>query len=106
MSLLKKLCNGLTLRCLGAVGFGLGIVTLITLGLLALSGGIEDTSGSRLASYNNLRFPEDEQMLKELSAQILKDTSLAAAAKDLQNIRPAAGAAPPSTDSKPDPSGD
>jgi hypothetical protein len=95
MNDLSKVCNGLTLRCLGAIGLGLVIVTVMTLGLLIVSGGTDDISGSRFASANPLAFPEDEDELSAQSAQILKESNMAATARELEAVQPAAGDAAP-----------
>jgi len=77
-----------TLRCSGAVFTGLLIVAVITMGLLVISDA--DQPATRTASYT-ISFPEDEQMLKDLSLQLLKQ----AEADALTNIEPASGAIGP-----------
>lgn len=89
MSVSKTCVGGLTLRCVGALGVGLAVVIAITGGLLFISGDGDNASSTRVAAYT-LKFPEDEQMLKDLSAQILKDSNLASA-KKAADIQPAAG---------------
>ncbi|TAL29664.1 MAG: hypothetical protein EPN97_13175 [Alphaproteobacteria bacterium] len=89
-----KRFGGLTLRCLGAVGIGLAFVIVITAGLLVMSGESETGPSAQLAAYT-LQFPEDEQMLKDLSAQIVKDAEIASQAKAYADIEPAAGDVPP-----------
>jgi hypothetical protein len=89
-----KRFGGLTLRCLGAVGVGLAFVIAITTGLLVMSGESETSPSAQLAGYT-LEFPEDEQMLKDLSAQIVKDAEIASKAKAYAEIEPASGGAPP-----------
>jgi hypothetical protein len=84
-----KRFRGLTLRCLGAVGVGLAFVIAITTGLLVMSGESETSPSGQLAAYT-LQFPEDEQMLKDLSAQIVKDAEIASQAKVYADIEPAA----------------
>lgn len=95
-----KRFGGLTLRCLGAVGIGLAFVIVITTGLLVMSGESETSPSAKVAAYT-LKFPEDEQMLKDLSAQIVKDSDLASDAKAYADLEPAAGDAPV-RDKKPD----
>lgn len=85
--------NGLTLRCLGAIGVGLAFVIVITTGLILISGDSETGAAARTASYT-MKFPEDEQMLKDLSAQILKESHLTPGAKDAAAIEPATGGNP------------
>lgn len=89
-----KRCHpaGLMLRCSGAVFTGLLIVSVITLGLLVISGGEE--APVKTASYT-IQFPEDEQMLKDLSRQLIKQAELDA----LSDIEPASGTVTP--DAKP-----
>lgn len=89
-----KRFGGLTLRCLGAVGIGLAFVIVITTGLLVMSGDSETSPSAKMAVYT-LQFPEDEQMLKDLSAQIVKEADLASQAKLYADIEPAAGGASP-----------
>lgn len=83
---------GLMMRCTGAVATGLLMVTVITLGLLVLGDG--DEPQVKTASYT-IPFPEDEQMLKDLSRQLVRqataDAVRRAADEDLDNIEPAAG---------------
>ncbi len=98
MTVSKKIVGGLTLRCLGAIGVGLAIVIGITTGLLMISGEGDGTGTTRVAAYT-LKFPEDEQMLKDLSAQILKESNLASSAKKAADTEPAAGDKP---EDKPD----
>jgi hypothetical protein len=90
MSEAKKIFGGLTLRCLGALGVGLAIVIGITTGLLFISGEGDGGSQARVAAYT-LKFPEDEQMLKEISAQIMRESNLSASAKSAAQTEPAAG---------------
>ena len=85
--------NGLTLRCLGAIGVGLAFVIAITTGLILISGDSETGAADRTAAYT-LKFPEDEQMLKDLSAQILKESHITPGAKAAAGIEPAAGNEP------------
>ena len=101
MPVSKKPFRGLTLRCLGAVGVGLAIVTIITTGLLILSGESETGPATRTSAYT-LKFPEDEQMLKDFSAQILKDANQASPGDAYADIQPAGGDTVPAKDSKPD----
>lgn len=82
--------NGLTLRCLGAIGVGLAFVIVITTGLVLISGDSENGAAARTASYT-MKFPEDEQMLKDLSAQILKESHITPGAKAASSVEPAAG---------------
>lgn len=86
----RKLFHGLTMRCLGAIGVGLAIVIVITTGLIVISGDSENSASTRSAAYT-LKFPEDEQMLKDLSAQILKEADVTPGAKQASGIEPAAG---------------
>lgn len=79
----------LMLRCSGAVFTGLLIVSVITLGLLVISGAEE--APVKTASYT-IQFPEDEQMLKDLSRQLIKQAELDA----LSDIEPASGSVTPS----------
>ena len=88
-----KRFGGLTLRCVGAVGIGLAFVIAITTGLLVMSGDSESSPSAKMAVYT-LQFPEDEQMLKDLSAQIVKEADLATQARAYADIEPAAGDAP------------
>jgi hypothetical protein len=97
MTVSGKRFHGLTLRCFGAIGVGLAIVALITVGLLVVSGESETGPSTRTAAYT-LKFPEDEQMLKDLSAQILKDSNMATPGKDYADIQPASGGTAPAKD--------
>jgi hypothetical protein len=92
---IRKLFNGLTLRCIGALCMGLAVVLSIAAGLLVLTANAaeESPAPAEMAAFN-LRFPEDEQMLKDLSAEILRDAALADG-RDLNEVQPAAGAPAP-----------
>lgn len=83
---------GLMMRCTGAVATGLLMVTVVTLGLLVLGDG--DEPQVKTASYT-MPFPEDEQMLKELSRQLVRqataDAVRRAADEGLDDIEPASG---------------
>lgn len=79
-----RMAASLMLRCSGAVFTGLLIVTVITMGLMVISDADEPVTKS--ASYT-ISFPEDEQMLKDLSRQLLKQ----AEADALTDIEPASG---------------
>lgn len=87
MFIIKTLFNGMTLRCVGAVSIGLAVVLTIATGLIVLTANAaeESSAPAELAAFN-LRFPEDEQMLKDLSAQILSD-----AGHGLNEVQPAGG---------------
>jgi hypothetical protein len=86
----QKRFHGLTLRCLGAIGIGLAFVIAITTGLIVISGDSENEIHARTAAYT-LKFPEDEQMLKDLSAQILRDSAKPSKTGTAADIEPAAG---------------
>ena len=80
----------LMLRCSGAVMTGLLVVSVITMGLMVLGGA--DEPATKTAAYT-INFPEDEQMLKDLSRQLLKQ----AEADALNDVEPAAGTIEPVT---------
>ncbi len=84
----------LMLRCSGAVMTGLLVVSVVTMGLMVLSGA--DEPAAKTAAYT-INFPEDEQMLKDLSRQLLKQAEAAA----LNDVEPAAGTISPATDAEP-----
>lgn len=90
----RKVLHGLTLRCIGAIGIGLAAVIGITIGLIAISSDSDNDVSSQSAAYT-LKFPEDEQMLKDLSAQILKDAKVTRGAKEAADVEPASGDKPP-----------
>jgi hypothetical protein len=87
MFIVKKLFNGLTLRCLGALSMGFAVVSIITTALLVLSGPAEVPAAVKVSAYT-IKFPEDEETLKQLSAEMLGDEGSALA---LQDIQPASG---------------
>ncbi|MEZ0261787.1 MAG: hypothetical protein ACAH80_12310 [Alphaproteobacteria bacterium] len=90
MFLIRKVFNGLTLRCCGAISLGMAVVTVIASGLFVLTAGADDTS-TKSAAYT-INFPEDAKSLEAMSDQILQNAEMAAAARSLAEIEPAAGA--------------
>jgi hypothetical protein len=90
MFLIRKVFNGLTLRCCGAITLGLAIMTVIASGLFVLTADADDTP-VRAAAYT-INFPEDAQSLQAMSDQIRQNAEMAAAAKSLAEIEPATGA--------------
>jgi hypothetical protein len=89
MFIIRKVFNGLTLRCCAAISLGLAIVTVIASGLFVLTAGADDAT-TKSASYT-INFPEDAQSLEAMSDQILQNAEMAAAARSLSEIEPAAG---------------
>lgn len=90
MFLIRKVFNGLTLRCCAAISLGLAIVTVIASGLFVLTAGTDDTPVKQ-AAYT-ITFPEDAQSLETMSDQILQNAEMAAAARSMAEIEPASGA--------------
>lgn len=78
------------LRCSGAVFSGLLAVAVITMGLMIISDA--DEPPAETAAYT-ISFPEDEQMLKDLSLQLMRESETG----DLTAIEPAAGTVTPSS---------
>lgn len=85
MLFLKKICQSLTFKCFGALALGIAAVTFITLELAQI--GIDETFETELAESHILRFPENEDTLRAMSARLLKSAEAAQAAQ----IEPAAG---------------
>ena len=85
MSLFKKIMHSLGFRCAVWVSLGLATVAIIAMGLVVVSGA--DAPNEQLTTTTSLRFAEDEQMLKDLSNQMLKETG----SHSLGDIEPAAG---------------
>lgn len=82
----------LVLRCGIAVVTGLAIVTIITMGLIVASDA-DETWHPEMANYA-IRFPEDEEMLADLSSRILEQAAESAdraVEEGLADIAPAAG---------------
>lgn len=82
MLFLKKIYRSLALRCFGALAAGVAVVTLITLELAQI--GLEEEFETDMAQSQMLRFPETEESLRAMSAQLLSDL-------DASTIEPAAG---------------
>ena len=74
-----------------AASTGIVGASVITMGLMLLGGA--DEPATKTAAYT-INFPEDEQMLKDLSRQLLKQ----AEADALNDVEPAAGTIAPATD--------
>ncbi len=89
MSLFKKIMHSLGFRCAVSVSLGLATVAIIAMGLVVVSGA--DAPQEQLTTTTSLRFAEDEQMLKDLSTQIMKDSGN----HSLADIEPAAGDSSP-----------
>jgi len=83
MLFLKKICQSLTFKCFGALALGIAAVTLITLELAQI--GLDEEVPSELADSQILRFPENEDTLRAMSARLLQSAGEAAL------IEPAAG---------------
>jgi hypothetical protein len=90
MFLFRKVFNGLTLRCCGAITLGLAVMTVIAAGLFALTADGGDAAPAKQAAYT-VNFPEDAQSLQAMSDEILQHAEMAAYAKSLAEIEPAAG---------------
>lgn len=84
MSVANKIFNRLALRCLCAVFVGTLVVALFS-ALLSVYGGSHERITK--ATAQALKFPENEQMLKDLSAQLARES------ETLSKIAPAAGEA-------------
>jgi hypothetical protein len=93
MSFLKKKACGITLRCCGAVVTGCAVVCTMVIGLAVL-GGRDDAPRAHMAQYK-IRFPENEQMLKDMSDKLMREAHATTPAttgdEPLQDIQPAAG---------------
>ncbi len=85
MSLFKKIMHSLGFRCAVSVSLGLATVAIITMGLIVVSGA--DLPAEQATTVPSLRFAEDEQMLKDLSTKIMRDSD----SRNLADIEPAAG---------------
>lgn len=95
MPLLQKAVKGrsagfMAMRCGFAVVTGLLIVTIITMSLFVISDA--DDAAPEMA-FHTIRFPEDEEMLKDLSARILQQAQAREeeGIATLADIQPAAG---------------
>ena len=86
-----KNLKGLTGRCLLALASGVAIVSLIALQLTFISGA-EEAEDSASAQQNRyvISFPQDEESLRELSQQMMRE-----AAEKAARIETAAGAEQP-----------
>lgn len=82
MLFLKKICQSLALKCFGALAAGIAVVTLITLELAQI--GFVEEIDTELAEVEMLRFPENEDTLRAMSARLLQGI-------DAAKIEPAAG---------------
>ncbi len=82
MSFLKKIYQSLALKCFGALALGIVAVTLITLELAQI--GLEEEITTEVSDADILRFPENEDSLRAMSARLMQDL-------DAPNIEPAAG---------------
>ncbi|MDP2205707.1 MAG: hypothetical protein Q8K65_05315 [Alphaproteobacteria bacterium] len=82
MLFLKKICQSLTFKCFGALALGIAVVTLVTLELAQI--GLNEEFQTELAENHILRFPENEETLRAMSAQLLQSTEAA-------QIEPAGG---------------
>jgi len=82
MVFLKKICQSLALKCFGALALGIVAVTLITLELAQI--GLEEEVRTELSDADILRFPENEESLRSMSARLMDSITP-------QNIEPAAG---------------
>lgn len=82
MLFLKKICQSLTFKCFGALALGIAAVTFITLELAQI--GLDEEVPSELAEIQILRFPENEDTLRAMSARLLQSTEAA-------QIEPAGG---------------
>lgn len=82
MTFLKKICQSLALKCFGALALGIVAVTLITLELAQI--GLEEEMQTELSEADILRFPENEESLKLMSARLMDDIHA-------HDIEPAAG---------------
>ena len=87
MSVIKKIWNSLILRSVFAVCTGTAVVVAF-IALLSLYGVSQETAPA--AKTQALRFPENEQMLDAMSAQLAGNSPAV-----LSNIAPAAGDAQP-----------
>lgn len=88
MFIFGKIFSKLTWHCLGGLGIGLLAAVLISLSFFRW---MESDDNSALASAYAIRFPEDEELLRKLSDEILEGTNVAGEETELMNIAPAAG---------------
>jgi len=82
MSAINKIFSRLAFCCLGAVFAGVLVVALFSALLSAYGGGQENIAQ---VATRTLKFPENEQMLKDVAAQLARD------GETLSKIAPAAG---------------
>ncbi len=92
MTILKKVFkpvfSKITGHCIGAVGIGIIMATLAAFAIVNWQGMGDNPAVT--ATYT-IRLPQDEQMLKRLSDEILEGTDVGAETENLSNIAPAAG---------------
>ncbi len=84
MLFLKKIYRSLALRCFGALAAGVAVVTVVTLELAQI--GLDEEFKTDMAESQILRFPENEESLRAMSASLMQDLDDVAA-----TIEPAAG---------------
>lgn len=82
MLFLKKIYRSLALRCFGALAAGVAVVTLVTLELAQI--GLDEEFHTDMAESQILRFPENEESLRAMSASLMQDL-------DVLSVEPAAG---------------
>jgi phage host-nuclease inhibitor protein Gam len=82
MLFLKKIYQNLAFRCFGALSLGIAAVTFVALELAQI--GLEEEIRTELAEDAILRFPENEDTLRLMSARLLQGVEAA-------QIEPAAG---------------
>ncbi|MBI1214449.1 MAG: hypothetical protein GC185_01360 [Alphaproteobacteria bacterium] len=73
---MKKIFCGMTLRCAGALLTGCALVGTLAVGLAVL-GGRGEAPATHLTRYQ-IQFPENEQMLKDMSNQLWREAHAAA----------------------------
>ncbi len=83
----KPLFSKITCHCIGSVGLGIMVAAVLAFAIINWSGFEETTTVT--ATYN-IHLPQDGEMLKKLSDEILEGTDVTNT-EDLTDIAPAAG---------------
>jgi|GEM_PF-1265108 len=86
MPLFTKIYRSVTFRCFGALALGLALVSVIAFELATLTfDGNTQTETLASAQPYVMAFPENEDMLRDMAAQMMKIE------RDMDSIEPAAG---------------
>jgi hypothetical protein len=85
-----KLNWRLTLRCVGAVAFGVFLTTAFSLGL-AVYANFEEPEGMPVVSATTIPFPGSDEALKTITEKMLAQKIETEETQGLSDIAPAAG---------------